>query len=79
MTAAVRWLPKPQKQDYQAAEDYLSPILLLRGTGAIPSYPSYPSYPSWRSRSWQRSARSTSSRPSVSSRSSAAGGRAASM
>ncbi len=76
MTAAVRWLPKPQKQDYQAAEDYLSPILLLRGTGAIPSYPSYPS---WRSRSWQRSARSTSSRPSVSSRSSAAGGCAASM
>ena len=38
-----------------------------------------PFYPSWRSRSWQRSARSTSSRPSVSSRSSAAGGCAASM
>ena len=31
MTAAVKWLPKPQKQDYQAAEDYLSLILLLRG------------------------------------------------
>ena len=27
MTAAVRWLPKPEKHDYQAAEDYLSLIM----------------------------------------------------
>jgi hypothetical protein len=32
----VKWLPKPQKHDFQAAEDYLSPILLLRGDDAHP-------------------------------------------
>ncbi len=36
MTAAVKWLPKPEKHDYQAAEDYLSLILLLRGTDDHP-------------------------------------------
>ena len=31
MQQSVQWLPKPESHDYQAAEDYLSPILLLRG------------------------------------------------
>src|SRR5450755_501567 len=28
MTQTVRWLPKPQKHDFQAAEDYLSLLML---------------------------------------------------
>ena len=27
MTQTVKWLPKPQKHDYQAAEDYLSLLM----------------------------------------------------
>jgi hypothetical protein len=27
VTATVKWLPKPEKQDYQAAEDYLSLLM----------------------------------------------------
>ncbi len=27
MTASVKWLPKPEKHDYQAAEDYLSLLM----------------------------------------------------
>jgi hypothetical protein len=27
MTLTVKWLPKPQKHDYQAAEDYLSLLM----------------------------------------------------
>jgi hypothetical protein len=27
MTPTVKWLPKPQKHDYQAAEDYLSLLM----------------------------------------------------
>ena len=27
MTQTVKWLPKPQKHDFQAAEDYLSLLM----------------------------------------------------
>jgi len=36
MSQTVQWLPKPQKHDFQAAEDYLSLILLLRGDATRP-------------------------------------------
>ena len=36
MPQTVKWLPKPEKHDFQAAEDYLSPILLLRGDDTHP-------------------------------------------
>jgi hypothetical protein len=36
MPQKMKWLPKPEDHDYQAAEDCLSPILLLRGDGEHP-------------------------------------------
>jgi len=36
MAQTVKWLPRPEKHDFQEAEDYLSPILLLRGNEGHP-------------------------------------------
>jgi hypothetical protein len=34
MTQTVKWLPKPEKHDFQAAEDYLSLLMLPRQAAA---------------------------------------------